>query len=425
MLRLRCFLPLLLSIHALCLRAEKLDLKVEAESAILMNADSGAILFEKDPHALHYPASITKIATALYTLEKAEHLFDEMLTADQDSIGTVKEEVLRRSNYTLPAYTLIPDGSHIGIKRGEILSLKDLMYGMMLASGDDAANVIAKFVGGTIPQFMEGVNQLIKEIGCTSTCFYNPHGLHHPKQHTTAYDMALLTRRALKNPTFRQIVSTTRYTRPKTNKQEASPLVQGNKLLRPGPLYYPKAIGVKTGYYSLAANTLVAAAVDGDRTLIAVLLKVKNRKDMFADAAKMFETAFKQVRVERVLMRQGTQKFALNLPGTRKSIPAYLKEDISISYYPAEESQISCFLQWDKGLTAPIAMHQRIGELRFTLENGQLWHIVPLFAAENFDLSKWQKLKNGWSDISGILKAVGALAVAALILWRITVRKIA
>ena len=180
------------------LQAQKLELELEAEAAILMNAETGAVLFEKNSRALHYPASITKIATAHYALMKAEHLFDEQISADQDCVGTVTEDALRKSNYTLPAYYLIPDGSHIGIKRGEILSLKDLMYGMMLASGDDAANVIAKYVGGTIPQFMEEVNQYLKSIGCLSTTLYNPHGLHHPKQQTTAYDMALLTREALK-----------------------------------------------------------------------------------------------------------------------------------------------------------------------------------------------------------------------------------
>ena len=298
----------------LALQSEQLDLTLEAEAAILMNADTGAVLFEKNSRALRYPASTTKIATAIYAILKAEHLFDEQISADQDCIGTVTEEQLRRSNYTLPAYYLIPDGSHIGIKRGRILSLRDLMYGMMLASGDDAANVIAKYVGGTIPKFMEELNSYLKEIGCTQTTFYNPHGLHHPNQQSTAYDMALLTREALKNSIFRKIVATQRYTRPKTNKQEASPLVQSNKLMRPGPYYYPKAIGVKTGYYSLAGNNLVAAAEDGQRTLIAVLLKAPNRKSVFIDAKKMFETAFNQVKVKRVLLHKGTQRFSLKFP---------------------------------------------------------------------------------------------------------------
>jgi D-alanyl-D-alanine carboxypeptidase (penicillin-binding protein 5/6) len=124
---------------------------------------------------------------------------------------------------------------------------------------------------------MTQLNDYVKRLGCTSTTFYNPHGLHHPKQQTTAYDLAVITQDALKNPVFREMVATVRYTRPKTNKQEPSTLVQTNRLLRTGPFYYPKAIGVKTGYYSLAGNNLVAAAKDGERTLIAVVLKANER----------------------------------------------------------------------------------------------------------------------------------------------------
>ncbi|HEV8051275.1 MAG TPA: serine hydrolase, partial [Parachlamydiaceae bacterium] len=264
---------LLILTQPLSAKADKLALSVNAEAAILMNADAGAILYEKNAHNLHYPASTLKIATALYALQKVADKMDVMIAADQDCIGTVKEEAIRKSNYTLPSYLLIPDGSHIGIKRGEILSLRDLFYGMMVASGDDAANVIAKYTSGTIPQFIAEMNSYVKQLGCHSTTFYNPHGLHHPKQQTTAFDLATLTREALKNPVFCEMIGTVRYTRPKTNKQEPSTLVQTNRLLRTGPYYYPKAFGVKTGYYSLAGNNLVAAAKDGDRTLIAVVMK--------------------------------------------------------------------------------------------------------------------------------------------------------
>lgn len=364
-------------------KTEQLALSVNAEAAILMNAETGAVLYEKNAHVLHYPASTTKIATTLYALQKVSDKMNVMIAADQDCIGTVKEEAIRKSNYTLPPHLLIPDGSHIGIKRGELLSLKDLFYGLMVASGDDAANVIAKFTSGTIPQFVQEMNTYVKQVGCTSTTFYNPHGLHHPKQQTTAYDLAILTREALKNPIFREMVATVRYTRPKTNKQEPTTLVQTNRLLRAGPYYYSKAIGVKTGYYSLAGSCLVAAAKDGDRTLIAVVLKAKERKDIFIDTKKMFEAAFSQPKVQRVLMHKGPQKLSLNFPGLKKPISSYIQDDVTLEYYPAEEPHLKCLLVWNKNIKLPIEKDQALGEVILKTDDEQVLRRVTLYASHD------------------------------------------
>lgn len=410
------FITIILPLNA---KAEKLALSVNGEAAIIMNADTGAILFEKNAHQLHYPASTTKIATAFYALQKIEpDKMDVQIAADQDCIGTVKEEDIRKSNYSMAPHLLIPDGSHIGIKRGEILSLRDLFYGMMVASGDDAANVIAKYAGGTIPHFMQGMNEYVKQLGCLSTTFYNPHGLHHPNQRTTAYDMALLTKEALKNPLFCEMVSTVRYTRPKTNKQEPSTLVQTNRLLRKGPFFYSKAIGVKTGYYSLAGNNLVAAAKDGDRTLITVLLKVKDRKDLFSDTKKMFEAAFSQPKVQRVLLHQGVQKFHLDLPGGTKPIPSFIQEDITLEYYPAEEPAVKCLLMWDKNIKLPISRGDMLGNIVLKIENQENVRNVPLYAAEDVAETWFYKFKSFFLFFSGWIKILGVfIAICVLIFF--------
>lgn len=398
---------------------EKLALTVHAEAAILINCETGAILYEKNAHAPHYPASTTKIATALYALKTLQDRFDDPVAADQDCIGTVTEEAFRRSNYTLPAYLLIPDGSHIGIKRGEVLSVKDLFYGMMVSSGDDAANVIAKYASGTIPEFVEGMNQMVKELGCDSTTFYNPHGLHHPNQKTTAYDLAIMTQEAMKNPVFCELVRTVRYTRPKTNKQEPSTLVQTNRLLRPGPYHYPKAIGVKTGSYSLAGNCLVSAATDGDRTLIAVLLKTPEKKDVFLDSKKLFEAAFSQPKVQRVLARKGPQKFTLDLPGGSSRLTTYLKEDVAYNYYPAEEPVIKSQLIWEKQLTLPVKKDQAVGEVVILLDGGRNTIKAQLYAQETVKGTFLHKVKSfftsggaGWVIVK-IAAVASILAVAA------------
>lgn len=377
----------------LSLRAEPLSLSIKAEAAILVNSETGKILYEKNPYDLHFPASITKIATALYALKIKEDHLDVLIPAEQDSIASISEQAKRRSNFTHPSHWVEVGSSHIGIKRGEELKLRDLLSGMMIASGNDAANVIAQYIGGTIPRFMEGLNAYLKTLGCQNTTFYNPHGLYHPKHQTTAYDMALITREALKNPTFCDIVKTVRFTRPRTNKQEPTTLIQHNSLLRSGRYAYPKAIGVKTGYISMASNTFVAAAKDGNRTLIAVLLKTKERNDIFADAIKMFEAAFNQPKIQRFFLKKGPQKFTLELAGSTESLKTYAKEDFAMEYYPAEEPEIKCFIQWNS-LKLPIAKDQLVGELRFETPDHEVLKKIPLYA-ENSIQETWSHwLKN-------------------------------
>lgn len=369
------------------LPARSLQIDVSAESAILMNADTGAILYEKSPHEQLYPASITKIATAAYVLNATHASLDEKITAGQDAIGSVTEDAKRRSNYTLPSYWLVPGASHIGIKRGEVLSMRDLLYGMMLASGDDASNVIAQHVGGSIPDFMEQVNAYLTTIGCKETYFNNPHGLFHPKHQTTAFDMAVLTRQALKNAIFCEIVSTDKYTRPKTNKQESSILLQTNRLIREGKFYYPKAIGVKTGYIAAAQNTFVGAAKHNNRVLIAVLLKVKDRSDMFIEATKLFEMAFSEEKKTEVVLSEGVQPFLLTLEGANRSIKTYSDAPISLEYYPSEEPLYKTVLIWD-AIVLPVERGQRVGEIRLENPQGDVLQKVSLHA-QNGAKSTW------------------------------------
>lgn len=395
------------------LYADPLAVFVNAEAAILINADTGAILYEKNAQDLYYPASITKIAIAAYTLRTNKHNLDVMITAEQDCVASTTEEARRRSNYSCPAYWLVPGCSHIGIKTGEELSLRDLLFGMMVASGNDASNVIAKYVGGTIPNFMSAVNAYVKEIGCQNTIFYNPHGLHHPQHQTTAYDMALLTQEAMKDPLFREIVSTVHYTRPKTNKQNSTTLIQGNRLLRSGKLFYSKAIGVKTGGTSLAGNTFVGAAEHEGRTLIAVLLKYKVREEMFVDAKKLFEAAFNQPKVHCQLLKSGPQKFILSLDGANKPVSTYLKEDVSIEYFPAEEPDVQCLLYWH-AKTAPIAQGQVVGELHLLHKDGKIFQKVPLHAEEDVSAT-WLWSLQHMSGRSALFKwGAGALVVLVL-----------
>lgn len=360
----------------------KLQVSVSAESAILINAETGAVLFEKNADRPQYPASITKIATCLFALHTLGNKLDDPVSAENDAIVTITKEAKRRSGYSIPAWWLEVNSSHIGIKKGEEMRLEDLLYGMMVSSGNDAANVIAQYVGGTIPSFLDEMNNYIKAIGCKATAFQNPHGLHHPKHVTTARDMAIIAREALKLEEFKKIVKTVRYTRPKTNKQQPTVLVQTNKLLRKGKFFYPKAIGVKTGYTSDAMNTLVAAAENDGRVLVAVLLKTKERDDIFKDAKKLFETAFSQPKLEKVLIRSGPQKQKIKVPGGAKPLTALVEKDICLQFYPAEEPRLKCLLHLNEKLKAPIAKGELIGEIRLVNDEEKVVKAYPILAHE-------------------------------------------
>lgn len=367
--------------------AEQLKVQIQAEAGILMNADTGAILFEKNPYQLHYPASTTKVATGLYFLKFHSNKLDELVLATQESLGTLSQDAKRQSNYSSPAYLLEPDGSHIGIKNEEEIAFIDLLKGMLIPSGNDAANVIAQASEGSIPEFMKKLNSFLKDIGCKNTTFYNPHGLHHPDHKTTAYDLALITKEALKDPLFCEIVSQTRFVRPKTNKQKSSVALQTNRLLRKGNCYYSKAIGVKTGYHAKAQKTFIGAAKSNGRTLIVVLLKNDNRNQMFLEAIKLFETAFNQPKVRHTLLKQGKQKFTQFLPHAKGPLETCLKRDLSIEYYPAEDPKAKCLLHWNQ-LTLPIYKGQQVGTLELIAENGAEILNEPLYALENVSL-KW------------------------------------
>lgn len=367
------------------LEAEPLHIPVGGKAALLMNADSGAILFEKEAYLPHYPASTTKIATALYTLKVKKNDLNQLITAEQDCLVSISHEAKRQSNYTLPAYWQEPDGTHIGLKKGESMTLLDLLSGMLICSGNDAANVIAYSIGPTIPQFMEQVNAYLKEIGCKQTQLYNPHGLHHPQHQTTAYDLALMTKEALKEPIFCQIVAQTRYFRPKTNKQAATTLLQSNRLLRPGKYYYAKAIGVKTGYHSKAKKNLVAAARSEGRTLIAVLLGYDDRHVMFQDAIHLFETAFNQPKVQRTFLQAGKQSFSQVFRLGSRPLETYLKEPLCWDYYPAEDPEPKCLLYW-QAQEPPIRKDQKVGELHLVAKNGMVLRRASLWALEDVRL---------------------------------------
>ena len=227
-----------------------------SETAVLMDADTGAILYNKGMDEKRYPASITKIMTALLALEHSsldeEVTFTEECLADQTS-----------------------DSGNLGMKVGEILTMRQCLMALMIRSANDVATQIAVHVAGSVSAFADMMNQRAAEIGCTNTHFANASGLPDPNHYSTAHDMALIMREGLKNKKFRKIIGATDYTIKPTNmNSESRVLHTHHPMLAPeSGYYYEGCIGGKTGYTSEAGNTLVTAAERNGTTYIAVTMK--------------------------------------------------------------------------------------------------------------------------------------------------------
>ena len=361
-----------------------LEVRTKSPAALLLNAKTGKILYEKNGHQHLYPASTTKIATALFTIQKKRDLLDEVVTCPRYCLTKISKKIKIQQGYDLAPYFLEPDGTSFGLLRGERISLRTLLYGMMLASGNDAANVIAHHVAGTVSEFMEELNEFLITIGCEKTRFCNPHGLHYPYHKSTAYELALITKAALEEPLFREIVGTHSSLRPKTNKQNAREIRQANRLMRKGKFRYPQAIGVKTGYTKDAGYCIVAAAEDQDRTLIAVVLNAPDKFQRYRDAITLFDAAFAEKKIRRVLYNQDETRFIRQIRRGKSPLTAILKEDLSLEYYPSEEEEIDIGIKWKK-TKLPISQDQMIGTLLIKSSDGKVVISSPLYAKEGVE----------------------------------------
>ncbi|MCI0381728.1 MAG: D-alanyl-D-alanine carboxypeptidase [Chlamydiae bacterium] len=379
----KIFLIFGLLLCPILIHSEQLRIDLQAKSAILMNGKTGRILYEKNGHELAYPASITKIAVALYALEKWSEKLDENITVSKEALKIAIPSTAESQN-THP-YHLQTGGKNMGLKVGEILSFRDLIYGVLVSSGNDASNVIGIACSGTIERFMDELNEYLKNCGLSHTHFCNPHGLHHPNHVTTAYEMAKITQRALMNPTFCQIVKTSSYEKPKSNKQEGNLIQQTNRLLRKGKYFYPKAIGVKTGYTDKAGYNLVAAAAENGRLLIAVLLGYTEPFARFQEAISLFEKAFQEKMVSRTLFTKNYSQFSKKIPGAKQLLKAELFEDVKIDYFPSEEPELKADLYW-KNLSLPVRKGDPVGKI--AIESiGEF----PLYAVANVEKTFWKK----------------------------------
>ncbi len=258
------------------------DTGILAESGIVMDADSGAILFGQNIHVASAPASITKILTALIVLENCQ--LDEMVTFTDEAVYTVEAD----------------SGNKLSLQSGDTLSVEDCLYGMLLVSANQAANALAIHVAGSIDAFAEQMNERIAELGCTESHFDNPSGLNGDTQYVTAYDMALIARAAYANEdllaisreTSHRIGGVALFPDGQTIRQENRLLTTTNPS---DPYYCPSAVAGKTGYLLAAGNTLVIYAEQDGRRLVSVILKGQSGQ-YYLDCKSLLEFGFRSFR---------------------------------------------------------------------------------------------------------------------------------
>ncbi len=251
-------------------------LDIYAESAILMDANTGEILYGKNEHRSQYPASITKLMTALIAVENQKPT--DMITMSKDAV-----------------YGIEPGSSHIGLDVGEQINLDQGLHALLLASANESANGIAELCNGSIECFARHMTNRAKELGAKNTNFVNPHGLHDPNHYTTAYDMALIAKEVIQQPYLQEIMQQKTYQIQPTNKtQEIRYLSQQHRLmneLRDSRMYRPDVIAGKTGFTNEAGNTLVTVAKQEDIELICVVLK-SNRDHLYSDTNTLLDHGF-------------------------------------------------------------------------------------------------------------------------------------
>ena len=229
--------------------------EISAEAGVLYDATHNVFLFEKNADEKLYPASITKLMTALLVMEH----------------GNLNDTV----TFSKAATTNLESGAvTLSLTEGDKVSVKDCMYGLLLKSANEVANGLAEYVSGSVSAFADLMNQKAAALGCTNTHFVNPNGLNDPDHYSTCRDMAKIAKAAFENPTIREISSTLSYTFPATKKAAARTITPGHKMLYPtDSRYYSGILGGKTGYTSLAGNTLVTCVEQNGVRLIAVVMK--------------------------------------------------------------------------------------------------------------------------------------------------------
>ena len=364
------------------------NLEIFGEGAILMDADTSQVIYEKNAHKKLFPASTTKIMTGILAIE----------LGNLDDIVTIDNEIVQ-----------LTDGSHIALEPGEQLTLEELLNALLIESANDSALAIAKHISGSIDVFINLMNEKAKEIGAKNTYFVNPNGLHHDEHYSTAYDLALMGQYAMKNDTFKNIVKNYTYTIPITNKKnEPRFLKSANRLIystskinidgNAVPIKYEGATGIKTGYTKKAQSCLVSSVNKDNRNLISVVLK-SNGENLFLDTHKLFNFGFDNFRNEKLgFSNQFIGNFNVNR-GASPIVSGILKDDISYSLNLDKLDAIESKINTLEDIQAPIKQGDILGYIEYILDDTVIAK-GDIISTANIDIDPdsilYKKILNKW-----------------------------
>ena len=332
------------------------NLNIFSDAAILIDSNSGKTLYEKNSTKKVYPASTTKILTAILAIENIENL---------QEITTV--------NYS--AISVIPSGySSAYLSEGEEISLEYVLQAFLIHSANEAGNVLAEHVSGSIEKFVELMNQRLKEIGCKNTHFVNTNGIHDENHYTTAEDMAIIARYCMKNQTFRKIVAMKSCTIPKTNKSDERYYKNTNDLVNPSSEYYLKeCIGIKTGYTTPAQNCLISACNKDGLELIAVVLgspridSGKSTRNL--DSIELYNYGYKNYASKKIASKGDTIYNVKVKNGTKetKNLDLIIQNDVN-TLVSINSENVTYSIKLNDNLSAPIGINTVLGTITYLSE---------------------------------------------------------
>ena len=339
--------------------ADSDNLKTYCPSCILIEANTGKILYEKNSDDVRFPASTTKIMTAILTVENC----------NLDDVATVSHNAV----YSIPY-----DYTHASLKEGEELTIEQLLYALMIPSANDAAIVLAEHISGSVEEFAKLMNKRAEELGCKNTHFVNPNGIHSKDHTSTSYDLALMGKFAMQNSIIRKIVSTTQFTLPATNKYSKTDRIfnNSNDLLNTySRYYYEGTTGVKTGYTGEAGNCIIASAKKNDFEVILVVLGGESTNtglsQRYLDCKTLFDYAFnnyslKTLNEKNAVLKQITVRGATE---ETQNLNVLIKDKIEIfSENSADLSSLEPEITLDENLMAPISANSAIGKITYNYD---------------------------------------------------------
>lgn len=329
---------------------------ISAESAILVESSTGRIIYEKNSTKQMFPASTTKIMTAILVIENCK--LEDMVTISENAVNDVP------SGYVT-----------CNIQPGEEISVNDLLYALMVPSANDAAFALAEHVAGSVDAFADMMNIKAREIGCTNTHFVNPNGIHNDRHYSTAYDLYLIAKYCMQNETFRNLVATKEYILPATNKHEEADrvLYTTNDLINPNKsTYYKNAIGLKTGHTSMAGYCLISESYRDGLDFISVVLNSETDTKRFQDSVKLFDYGYDNYTLTKVKEKDTVIETIEVENATKETMHLDVLIDESITVINNKSitmDQIIPEIKLNENIIAPISAGQVLGSIKYKVDD--------------------------------------------------------